>query len=559
MKNYNQSLYSMKRENKKIIFLFVLAAVLIGIFYDKGAEGNYGWSPDFLNALLVFIVITSFLIIKVFLKSIIDSIRLKTKTSGYKRSLSEIYSTEYYKCSDPNYDNSKRIENLQKLYPLIDKATRDRNCKSYENFLLYKFGQIIFTHNSDNDKKSSNKIDYKIVDNGLNKFFPERNFEPVDIETINKRDNFATKLAEFAAQWGKLQAQYSDHIYKIPEWGTLFTVITLKEENPRVLYSLKNQINDICDNFERNNCYGYRKQFITVANKLYHEKDNSRENLSKIIQTELIDVLAKKHFGLIKLTRKIDKVFVSAMPLFIYFYSLAFMIYQEPKAELLNQLVISFPIAIFSIFLKRFIKNTNGKFQTIAQYEKLVKEEREFLQHKDEIIKAQVYERMNKQTFTSTTYNQSNTINTNYSNNKSDVERQRIIIERERAEAKKQKNIEERERREIGKRKINEEKERKEAERKLKEQEKKKQQNTFYYCEYCGKKFLSVRGLTAEHCYRHPSGANKGFHKLYEGSEKSQYVCKFCGTKAGSISTLTSSHCGRHPNGAYKGFHTPAL
>lgn len=92
MKNYNQSLYSMKRENKKIIFLFVLAAVLIGIFYDKGAEGNYGWSPDFLNALLVFIVITSFLIIKVFLKSIIDSIRLKTKTSGYKRSLSEIYS-----------------------------------------------------------------------------------------------------------------------------------------------------------------------------------------------------------------------------------------------------------------------------------------------------------------------------------------------------------------------------------------------------------------------------------------------------------------------------------
>ena len=316
----------MNRENKKLIFLFVLTAVLIGIFYDKGAEGNYGWSPEFLKVLLVFIVIISFMIIKVFFKSIIDSIRYKTKTTGYKRSLSEIYSPDYYKCSEPNYDNSNRIENLQKLYPLIDKATRDRNCKSYENFLLYKFGQIIFTHNSDNDKKSSNKIDYKIVDNGLNKFFPERNFEPVDIETINKRDNFATKLAEFAAQWGKLQAQYSDHIYKIPEWGTLFTVITLKEENPRVLYSLKNQINDICDNFERNNCYGYRKQFITVANKLYHEKDNSRENLSKIIQTELIDVLAKKHFGLIKLIRQIDKVFVSAMPLFVYFYSLAFMI-----------------------------------------------------------------------------------------------------------------------------------------------------------------------------------------------------------------------------------------
>ena len=139
---------------------------------------------------------------------------------------------------------------------MFEKLPSDKYVKSKPKSL----DLIIFTHNSDNDKKSSNKIDYKIVDNGLNKFFPERNFEPVDIETINKRDNFATKLAEFAAQWGKLQAQYSDHIYKIPEWGTLFTVITLKEENPRVLYSLKNQINDICDNFERNNCYGYRKQ-----------------------------------------------------------------------------------------------------------------------------------------------------------------------------------------------------------------------------------------------------------------------------------------------------------
>ena len=56
----------MNRENKKLIFLFVLAAVLIGIFYDKGAEGNYGWSPEFLKVLLVFIVIISFMIIKVF-------------------------------------------------------------------------------------------------------------------------------------------------------------------------------------------------------------------------------------------------------------------------------------------------------------------------------------------------------------------------------------------------------------------------------------------------------------------------------------------------------------
>lgn len=509
MKNYNQSLYSMKRENKKIIFLFVLATVLIAIFYDKGAEGNYGWSSEFLKVLLVFIVIISFLIIKVFLKSIIDSIRLKTKTSGYKRSLSEIYSPEYYKCSDPNYDNSKRIENLQKLYPLIDKATRDRNCKSYENFLLYKYGQIIFTHNSDNDKKSSNKVDYKIVDNGLNKFFPERNFEPVDIETINKRDNFATKLAEFAAQWGKLQAQYSDHIYKIPEWGTLFTVITLKEENPRVLYPLKNQINDICDNFERNNCYGYRKQFITVANKLYHEKDNSRENISKIIQTELIDVFAKKHFGLIKFIRKIDKVFVSAMPLFVYFYSLAFMIYQEPKAELLNQLVISFPVAIFSIFLKRFIKNKQGKFQTIAQYERLVKEEHEFFQHKDEIIKAHVYERMNKQTFTSE-YKEQNNKRTTSSYSYTNEEKNTTYSN----------------------------------------SENKEKDDNGVYCKYCGTRRANIFQLTHEHCRNSPSH----YHVKYESNIIKNCYCEYCGTRRATLFQLANEKCNnKSPNG----YHIP--
>ena len=91
-----------------------------------------------------------------------------TKSMSYAKYLY----TSHYNCDVAEGDQvdhinrdkmDDRIENLQKLYPLIDKATRDRNCKSYENFLLYKFGQIIFTHNSDNDKKSSNKIDYKIV------------------------------------------------------------------------------------------------------------------------------------------------------------------------------------------------------------------------------------------------------------------------------------------------------------------------------------------------------------------------------------------------------------
>ena len=80
-----------------------------------------------------------------------------------------------------------------------------------------------------------------------------------------------------------------------------------------------------------------------------------------------------------------------------------------------------------------------------------------------------------------------------------------------------------------------------------------------YYCEYCGQKYSSVSSLTSSSCSRHPNGPNKGKHKLYEGSEKSQYVCKYCGQKYTSLSSLTSSNCYRHPAGANKGKHSPAL
>lgn len=41
-----------------------------------------------------------------------------------------------------------------------------------------------------------------------------------------------------------------------------------------------------------------------------------------------------------------------------------------------------------------------------------------------------------------------------------------------------------------------------------------------FYCEYCGHKFPNVRLLATATCPRHPDGSNKGYHKLYEGSEK---------------------------------------
>ena len=80
-----------------------------------------------------------------------------------------------------------------------------------------------------------------------------------------------------------------------------------------------------------------------------------------------------------------------------------------------------------------------------------------------------------------------------------------------------------------------------------------------FYCEYCGTKRSNVTSLTGSSCPRHPDGSNKGRHKLYEGSEKSNYTCKYCGTSRSNIASLTGSSCPRHPEGSNKGKHAPAL
>ena len=80
-----------------------------------------------------------------------------------------------------------------------------------------------------------------------------------------------------------------------------------------------------------------------------------------------------------------------------------------------------------------------------------------------------------------------------------------------------------------------------------------------FYCKYCGLWYSSISMLTSCECSRHPDGARKGPHALYEGEEKKEYTCKYCGITYSSLSTLTSCACPRHPNGSRKGYHSPAL
>jgi len=80
-----------------------------------------------------------------------------------------------------------------------------------------------------------------------------------------------------------------------------------------------------------------------------------------------------------------------------------------------------------------------------------------------------------------------------------------------------------------------------------------------YYCKYCGTKSSSIASLTAGLCFRHPAGANKGKHALYQGAEKPKYECQYCGTSYSSLSSLTAGLCYRHPLGANKGHHEAAM
>lgn len=81
----------------------------------------------------------------------------------------------------------------------------------------------------------------------------------------------------------------------------------------------------------------------------------------------------------------------------------------------------------------------------------------------------------------------------------------------------------------------------------------------YYYCEYCGHRFVNVRQLVSATCCHHPDGSNNGCHKLYEGSEKTKYTCKYCGRTFSSIMQMVGATCAYHPKGSNKGGHAPGL
>lgn len=484
----------MKKENKRIIILLVIAGILFTVFYQKEklpylgfSIVDYANSPTIHNTILIMLVLLSLMILKVIIKSFVNFLKYKPKRSGYKRKLSELFSQDYFKCKNwNNVDNADMLQRINKflvLYSSIVRISKDTRGTTYEDFLLHRFGQIIFIHNRGDDKLRSNTVDYKIVDKGLNDLFPLNNYEHVDLETVNKRENFIKKFAGFVAQWVNLQIQYTNHIYSISEWATLISV--LKEKNENEMNEVLLQINNICDSYERVNCNVYRELFLTVANKIYHEKDVSKQNLMNVIQKDLIDVLSEKRYVFCKLVSKIDKIFVSFIPFIIFLYSLGFMIYNSPAGILLNQLLIAFPIAIFSTLLERLIRTMQGKFYTLNEYENIAKNERILRQQKKDALKSRSTSGLNEERHSTSAGSQ---------------------------------NVE-------------------------------SKNNIQYVCKYCGMESSSAYRLTHTRCEnRNPTG----MHELYGGTKKAIYYCQYCGIDEEDIWKLThnSIKC-KSPNGRH--------
>lgn len=503
-------------------------------------------NKNVLICLWVAIAIATIFLLAILIRFFSTLKKRKPKWHGFKRDLKELFDTKYYKYYSQHMDEHfKRLENLQELYvPMLQMAKNEHNI-SYENFLLYKFCQVIFTRDASKKKISPNAVDYKTVDKGLNAFFPVEVENTVTLETYQKRINFINKSYAFFSAWHKLQEKYNYILFEIPEWGTLATTLVLRAND----ITLFEKLNNICDNYEDASCFSYRKRFMLAANMIYHNADSNGDAISGILKTEIFDSMANKRFVFRKAFMKMQNFLIHILPIysFAYAYSVVFALLGSGNS--FNNALIASVFAVAAIPLKRIISK-DMEIISISESEQIAKAKKEAQTERAHDFSGLHSHKNEKK------YYEYEEPEDSYENSDDDYENQ---IRREKDEERQRRNQEDRERQNAERQRRQEEQERRTAERKEREDERKRQLNKKYYCEYCGKEYNSIESLTRAPCYKHPNGHYKGNHKLYEGSKKSSYVCKYCGKEYNNIETLTRNYCYRHPNGHYKGFHAPAL
>ncbi len=456
------------------------------------------------SLLLLFFILMLVAVLDVFIKHFT---RKSIKQKNIKYDLSELFVSSNF--NNPTMDFNNKLQSIYKS--MIECAgLGSYKIRKPENYLLYKFGQVIFT-------KNGNKVDYNTVSNGLKQIFFS---EPNNIEKNNLRINFINKYYEFFQAWNTLQQKLhqNNNLYNIPEIGILLSILSLKMENDDFVRNA-NCVIELSNNFEKNNVKSYRNDLIVIANKIYHDKTNIL-GLSAKLENELSSITNKFSNKLKILREKVLMGIERHLSAIIFVYVLLYLFYESSFSIL--KLFISGISCIVFFMIKA---NTIDKFLEYDGFNKLMtKAEKEALEREIE----EQRERAKTHKHEATNYyeksdNYKNPVTDNFSQESSKTQRCNYSQTQERPVYN----------------------------------EKPKNQVIKYYCKYCGKDYQNVSALTSNDCPKHPKGTFNGKHSLYHGDTTPPFYCKCCGKQYKYLTDLTSNDCPKHPKGTYNGKHIP--
>ena len=439
----------------------------------------------------IMILILAIVIIVFIFKFIRHFTRYSLRLKPINYSLSSLFKSSNFLDADSNFNDL-----LQKTYNSMVEDARYGSGRIHasEDFLLYKFGQVLFT-------KNGHKVDNKIVTSGLKQIFFEEN---PTIETTKRKINFINKFKELFHSWRILQKIYDNRLYDTPEVGTLLAVLYTKMSGDNFIYNA-NSIVDYCNKYEIIDCKSYRDDLLVIANKLYHEKCNETE-LSKKLEIELFR--NDRHFlNSIKLFNgKIVTAVSKIFPIFVFAYVLVLM---ALISSITFGKVVFIGICCFLFY--KFKKKILDPFFEYEPLSKLMsKAEKEALERS---LKAQAQSSNHTYTKTQSSYTKPQTT---YSDN--DYEEEPAVTYK---------------------------KQQPQTEQKPKVQIQK------YYCKYCGKEYHDLFQLTHGHC----SNNGNAYHTPYDGPICDKYFCEYCGKQYHDLFQLTHGHCSNNNNG--KGYHIP--
>lgn len=281
---------------------------IIDELYWKNHKKDFSYFINHKKALLLCTIMAIFLLIIVI--SIIDNFirhisRNNLKIKNIEFNFKDIFKTSNYVNSGTDFNNQ-----LQNSYNNMVQCAREGCTKiaNPENYLLYRFGQVIFT-------KNGNKVDYKTVTKGLNQVFFS---EPLTVESSNLKINFLNKFNDFFHKWKELQKVTDNRLYEIPELGVLLSVLFSKMSLDNFIWNA-NIVIDLSNKFENINNKSYREAFLEIANKIYHEKGSDNE-LSKKLELELNSFDKKFSTKIKTINGNIRAKIIQLLPLLIFVY-----------------------------------------------------------------------------------------------------------------------------------------------------------------------------------------------------------------------------------------------